>query len=59
METIEAIALIIFIIAVVFIIGGIIWFLATLGPIPGWGWLIVIGLAMLAILYIVGKALEE
>jgi hypothetical protein len=50
---------IIFIAAVVFIVGGVIWFLATLGPIPSWGWLIIIGIAILTILYIALKAFHD
>jgi uncharacterized membrane protein len=59
MNDIGVIAAIIFIMAVVFIIGGLIWFLATIAPIPAWGWLVILGIAVLTVLYIAAKVFGE
>lgn len=59
MNDIGVIAAIIFIMAVVFIIGGLIWFLATIASIPAWGWLIILGIVILTVLYIAAKVFEE
>ncbi len=38
-------------IAVICIIGGFLWFISTLGSIPGWAWLVLVGLAIFGFFY--------
>jgi hypothetical protein len=54
-ETAENIATIFIALAVILIIAGAIWFLSTLGEIPGWGWFFIIGIAIIGFFYIMSR----
>jgi len=59
-ESLESIFTILLAIAVIFIIGGVLWFFAsTFGPVPGWGWLIIIGIAIIGFFYIMSRILGD
>jgi hypothetical protein len=58
-ETTENIFTFLLAIAVIFIIGGVLWFFSTLGTIPGWGWLIIIGIAIIGFFYIMSRILGD
>jgi hypothetical protein len=58
-EVTEKIFLILLTVSIIFIIAGVIWaFISVLGPIPIWGWLIIIGLAILGFFYIMSRVIE-
>lgn len=52
------VGLVFFIIAIGLIVGGILWFFATLESIPTWAWPIIVGAIMLAILYVLSRVSE-
>jgi len=54
-ETAENIATIFIALAVILIIAGAIWFLSTLGGIPGWGWFFIIGFAIIGFFYVMSR----
>jgi fatty acid desaturase len=58
-DTVEKIGTILLAIAVIFIIAGGLWYLSTLGPIPGWGWLIIVGIAIIGFFYIMSRILGD
>lgn len=58
-DTAENIGTFFLALAVIFIIAGGLWFLSTLGSIPGWGWLIIIGIAIIGFFSIMSRILGD